>query len=116
MLAIYQLDESDGRHPNATELRGKNPIYETKEADSIFAVLSAAAARADERDECLRDPTGPEYFVAAYDSSQYRVGSFRSRLCETSDGRFATVRPTGGAGIYTSRDLADVLGGLPVLP
>ena len=105
-LAIYRLGEGDARKASVAALRDTKPLLETESPSSILAVLGAAEKRSEQKDECLGDRSGPLFFVVAYDSSRMRVGSFRSRFCKTADGLFATVRPTGGAAIYTSKHLA----------
>jgi len=110
-VVIYRLNEGDGRHPNLSTLRGKMPAYETRDLGTVRRLLEAAAAEANGPNACLTESSGSaQYYVAAYDRVLMRVGSFRVAICEAGGERFATVRPTGGAAIYLSRDLADVLG------
>jgi hypothetical protein len=112
-VVIYRLDETDGRHPNLSTLRWKMPAYESRDKGTIRRLLDAAAAEAHGPSVCLRTSGGdPQYYVAAYDHVLMRVGSFRVTVCEADSGRFATIQPTGGAGIYLSKDLAQVFGTL----
>lgn len=109
-VVIYQLDAGDGRHPNLSTLRRKTPVYESRDPETVRRLLGAAASEVNGPDACLTGSgPGAQYYVAAYDRVLMRVGSFRSQICETENRRFATVRPTGGAAIYLSNELAGVL-------
>jgi hypothetical protein len=117
-VAIYRLDESDDRHPSIATLRGNVPAYESRDRQFIRSFLGAATVRQDgQEDACLNSRSGARYYVAAFDRTLMRVGAFRSDTCETPSGRFATVRPIGGAEIYVSAQLASLLDAVaPVLP
>ena len=115
-IMIYRLDEGDGRYPNLSTLRGKTPVYESRDPRIIRRLLVAVASEVDGPNACLTQQGGAQYYVAAFDRGLMRVGSFRSHICETASARFASVRPIGGASIYLSSELADVLDALaPVL-
>lgn len=118
VVVIYRLNEEDSPHPNLSTLRGKAPVFESRDRGTVRQLLEAAASKVDGPKSCLSQSgdTDTQYYVAAFDRGLMRVGSFRSRICEVKGEQFATVQPTGGAAIYLSRELADVLDAVaPVL-
>lgn len=114
-IEIYRLKD-DNTHPTVRSLRHESAAYRSRDPVQISSILQSAAHQVPTDDDCLNDSSGARFFVAAYDVSESRVGSFRSQICQVNSGRFATVRPTGGAAIYLSRDLAEELERLGLYP